>query len=969
MADYNKVMHKLDYLDDTKGLIKDAIIEKGQDITDDVTFREYVDKIKEISSGDVKLFNTYEEMYAYEKAKDGDLAIIYNREFEDIYANKSFSAVLIPRVITIGSTSNISRIFSTGNAKGCAMQVYISPFNEESSENNYISITLISDKQRIDLHYSANETGLIFTFDSGTITLGGVTTDFIFDTETFVFDFESALTIRNSFDNVFSGVFKIRVVNFQGLFQNTLNSKSDNKIYSANNIHLVDDDFIADIGNVVNFKELYEKEKLIESTDEPPYGLFIVNDIENGLPKTAVNYGNTHNLIYYNNKFYFAFYNAYSTLEQAEEVAETLTEVITTYNLEDNTFTRVTNAYSVIEVVGTENIRYYIIGSELDVSKNIISFWKNQSDVEVDYLNIAIPMNDSALLHTHSFGFESVYEDGWVLAPTQFTAYDNSHLVTNRSAYGNNGVITGDGTYLQHVTTKEYNDYFAPQLPVNRPNLYTYILQNGQKVPYYSYCKRVNKAFDDLTPIGENNSWTVLMSDIETHTLTNATYTKAYNCEYHRTFYVERDNRLYYGYFGYDKSKRESPGNPGMYITETITKIHGVLIDLVSKEVVKEINYTTSWTPFDGWGNASENPNADISYLNYDVLHDEFILIVTTGTWAWNNEDAPYLAIMKINGTSGEATPTRYKLGKNGAPKPYVQVYDVRYDITTKNMIIPIKSSDRNSSGHLENSIIDRILKLDTSGNISLWVNMNGVQIDGLEKMGDEESFYTKAPIYYYNYTENTTTHHILKNISNDLSVEIPAPYSLSADRRTIYNGYLYYISTKTSGDGYAVIKVNISAMTHTEYGTFETTNGLFILLDRVPYIYYNYHLYSLNDLDEPAYLFYADYSMYNDLRTDGVTIGDGCIEGMYSRATTNSTGITLKRKNQLMYEYSLVDTFPVDGDLMITWPTINNTNTMGTLYMYQSLWLSTKNYDGTISPFDYQRALRTARQIEGRVY
>ena len=65
MADYNKVMHKLDYLDDTKVLIKDAIIEKGQDITDDVTFREYVDKIKEISSGDVKLFNTVASILAF----------------------------------------------------------------------------------------------------------------------------------------------------------------------------------------------------------------------------------------------------------------------------------------------------------------------------------------------------------------------------------------------------------------------------------------------------------------------------------------------------------------------------------------------------------------------------------------------------------------------------------------------------------------------------------------------------------------------------------------------------------------------------------------------------------------------------------------------------------------------------------------------------------------------------------------
>lgn len=964
MADYEKVMHKLDYLDDTKGLIKDAIIEKGQDITDDVTFREYVQKIKEISSGDVKLFNTYEEMYAYEKAKEGDLAIIYNREFEDIYANKSFSAVLIQRVITIGSTSNISRIFYVSNNLGCQMQVYISPFNEEALENNYLRITMNNSKQSINLKYTANETGLVFTFDSGTISLGDTTTDFIFDTETFVFDFESALTINSSYNNVFNGVFKIRVVDFQGLFQYTTNNINDTKMYSINNIHLVDTDFVADTSDIVNFKEFYDKEKLIESTDEPPYGLFIVNDIENGLPKTAVNYGNTRNLIYYNNKFYFAMYDAYSTLEQAEEVAETLTEVVTTYNLEDNTYTRVNNNYSVIEVVGTESTRYYIIGSELDVSKNVISFWKYSSDIYTDYLNISIPISDSALLSTHSIFFEPVYEDGWILAPNQFTALDNSHLVTNKSAYGRNGIITGDGTYLRHVTTSEYKNYFAPQLPTEKQKLYTEVILSGKSVPYYSFVKRVERNFDDVSPIPSDNALTVLLNTLSDGSITNDTYNRAYNCQSHRTFYVEKDNRLYFGYFGYNRTERESPGNPGKYIHETITAIHGVLVDLISNEVIREVNYTTAWIPFDGWGNDREDPEADISYLNYDVIHDEFIMVVTTGTWAWSNEQAPYLAVMSIKGTTGVATPTRYQIGRNGATRTYTQVYDVRYDITTKNLIIPIKSWNAN-----ESTIVDRIVKLEPNGTKTLWVDMSGTQLSGLDRMGDEESFYTKVPVYYYYYTQNNTTHHILKRIDNNTSVEIPAPYSMMKDRRVMYNNYFYYTSTTTSGNGYAMIRVNLNAMTYEEYGTFKSYYNQFILLDRVPYVYYNNYLYSLNDLDEPAYMFYNTPIMYNDVRVDGITVEDGYINGMYPKATINSTEISLTRVSQILYEYSFVDSFPVDGDLMMTWPPIDNAHTMGTLRMHDSIWLSTKNYDGTINPFDYQRALRTARQIEGRVY
>ena len=42
------VIDKLNYLDDTKGLIKDAIIDKGVEIEDDDTFRSYADKIGSI---------------------------------------------------------------------------------------------------------------------------------------------------------------------------------------------------------------------------------------------------------------------------------------------------------------------------------------------------------------------------------------------------------------------------------------------------------------------------------------------------------------------------------------------------------------------------------------------------------------------------------------------------------------------------------------------------------------------------------------------------------------------------------------------------------------------------------------------------------------------------------------------------------------------------------------------------------
>ena len=175
------INEKLDYLEETKGLIKQAIINKGQSITDDVPFREYVEKISAISTGDfadasatidltgpsynvgdtftttelgnyelnticlvsyhptegtdadlsgiiigeitvknsnaqilkviykfvdktigqVKLFETVEEMNADDTAKDGDLAIVYKSEIQNMTATTQTQYITFPETVTL----------------------------------------------------------------------------------------------------------------------------------------------------------------------------------------------------------------------------------------------------------------------------------------------------------------------------------------------------------------------------------------------------------------------------------------------------------------------------------------------------------------------------------------------------------------------------------------------------------------------------------------------------------------------------------------------------------------------------------------------------------------------------------------------------------------------------------------------------------------------------------------------------
>ena len=150
MADYDRVMGKLDYLEETKIQIKEAIRDKGQDILDSDTFRTYVEKIQQITDGGVKIFNSIEEMQQDPKAKEGDLAVVYNTLFTDIYFGVSFSAMLIPKIINISTTSETGRTLianSTGEDYG-NFSCYIPAF--ETGSEQTLNIVLQNPRKRID---------------------------------------------------------------------------------------------------------------------------------------------------------------------------------------------------------------------------------------------------------------------------------------------------------------------------------------------------------------------------------------------------------------------------------------------------------------------------------------------------------------------------------------------------------------------------------------------------------------------------------------------------------------------------------------------------------------------------------------------------------------------------------------------------------------------------------------------------
>lgn len=97
-VDINTIYNQLNYLDETKQEIKQALINKGQEVTSEQTFRSYVNNINNL--GNIKLFNTVQEMQDDPTAKPDDMAVVYNiNENEIIDLDTTYSNLWLPKVV------------------------------------------------------------------------------------------------------------------------------------------------------------------------------------------------------------------------------------------------------------------------------------------------------------------------------------------------------------------------------------------------------------------------------------------------------------------------------------------------------------------------------------------------------------------------------------------------------------------------------------------------------------------------------------------------------------------------------------------------------------------------------------------------------------------------------------------------------------------------------------------------------
>lgn len=105
-----EITKKLEYLDDTKELIRQAIIKMGQQVGTAIKFRDYPEYIKKIKTGDVILYSSYSSLAKVTDVNEGQIALVYNpasKHLDGIYIYSNSVWVRADTQYTLDSENQI----------------------------------------------------------------------------------------------------------------------------------------------------------------------------------------------------------------------------------------------------------------------------------------------------------------------------------------------------------------------------------------------------------------------------------------------------------------------------------------------------------------------------------------------------------------------------------------------------------------------------------------------------------------------------------------------------------------------------------------------------------------------------------------------------------------------------------------------------------------------------------------------
>ena len=414
------------------------------------------------NSGDVKLFETEEEMQADAKAKEGDLAVVYRNEVNNVTADGRFQYITFPETVTLPiavTTDSFCMLRAIDTSTMFDGQIML---NANSFEfNGYTNTGMIR------VGYSSvdgiNYTRTIFEGDNGELTnpvdLG--TEVLIYDVNSFTANMGYFMQIDGS---TFEGLYEYDKNNLDKTKLNLVNASSVTVNYNEGSpVYNWDGSYNSLIIDTIKLEKILEKIK----SDLRIYTVQIcIKDNKLYFYSLDKDYIHITALYYNTNNEYIGL-----TVRGSSTIVGQDCPNLMVYSIDLDTI-----SYSLVEQIAPKYLRYtttnYFVYFDWkpDTFPKSLSFYNMDN---IDYNNYTLNVQIYYEGTSDRVGYKVLQDikpeifklnPKYILAPTQLTLAASNELLPGKMAYGKNGVVTGDDTLYDNIT---WNDEIFSKIDTN----------------------------------------------------------------------------------------------------------------------------------------------------------------------------------------------------------------------------------------------------------------------------------------------------------------------------------------------------------------------------------------------------------------------------------------------------------------------------------------------------------------------
>ena len=885
------------------------------------------------TGGDVKLFETVEEMQADSTAQEGDLAVVYREEIQNMTVDTQTQYITFPEIVVLPEafTGNVHcMIRAVDESVMFDGQVMLSQSMFDFNGYSETGVIRVNYQSEDGITYTRQE----FIGDSGDLTnpvdLG-----------------TSVKVYRSENWNDMLGYFmQAGGMNFDGLYKYTLYNDRNRYTVSNRNKETLDID-ITDISE--KLKEIWNLDVDIDTT-------YIVCITDFTLDEHGIATPSSYNMYKINTSYGYRFIsnNITAVAIRLTGLASTSCEKVVITNGVVGDIQEISLSTSSTSIVPN----YYIID---EIPNNCYFFHKaGYRDIDDVY------MTDKTLPTTEEPNYDriditpiltSLY--GYKIAPTQLTLDNVNQLLPNILAYGKNGVITGDGSIWDNISNKDFKKNWLYNTDFKSRISY----KSGKEVNWQTFAKQSYLTNNELEiPIQEDDciTYTNISSSLEYsipgYDISSKTYNKT------RSYYDNHNDINYYIIVWYNiDSSNSSISDIGFYV-----------INLNTHQVDYKAEYNTSWKPVHNSYSATNYETGDISSIGYDFDTNTLYILTDRHKNTGSIKFAP-INIASLTST-GEfnITYNNVSIGPNSSSYYKMTNYNsYRWDNINKSWSFEYESWTSGSSATTK-----FIGKIDINSKweelINNGTNLLEINVIPYKHLGPfihVSAKTTSNDTEYYMYNTKTKTRLDLNMPTNRQGFNI---YSY-------YKGYV--IASAISVDGaLCLYKINQETNEYTELPIKTQLNEIvpviYCILNDESTIFVGDSVGSAGRIfnEEGKLLTYyrltttASYSNCH-LPLTLNTISTGVKEIFNENIVFESEKMTHTVHEQIWEKFVELTEFPTKGNLAIVC-TDNSYTKNNKTYMYNSILLTDnvneQDYAGTISPEEYSTALDTSEQILG---